>query len=215
MGRKPIEKFRAENPELRKKWVEQLIPVYLKNGLKKFSMDDVAAQLNVSKATLYKHFSSRESLLEFSLEVKLQQIGNFQADLFNEQLPFLDRYIAAIHVFFHEISGISNEFLADLKHLHPKLWKKVEFFRNFAADLLKEFYKKGIEQGYFNEVEPAILVLNDRLFFDAISDPDFLNENNLTLQASFHSYFNLRINGLFANRTHQLEMQQKIEALSK
>jgi AcrR family transcriptional regulator len=210
MGRKSIDKERKENPETRKKWIEQLIPVYLKNGLKKFNMDEIATTLNVSKATLYKHFSSREALLQYALDYKLEQIGSFQTDLFNDALPFLDRYLSAIHIFYHEISDISNEFLTDLKHLHPKLWKRVEFFRNMAGNVLKEFYQKGIEEQYFNNIEPAILVINDKLFFEAISDPDFLNEHQLSLQQAFRSYFELRINGLFANNKHQKAMQKKV-----
>lgn len=210
MGRKPIKKARVENPEVRKNWVAQLTPIFVKVGLKKFNMDEIAAALDVSKATLYKHFASREELLQYALEVKLEQIGTFQTDLFNDNLPFLDRYLSAIHIFYHEISDISNEFLTDLKHLHPKLWKKVAFFRNYAANILKEFYKKGIEEKFFNDIEPAILVINDKLFFEAISDPDFLNENNLSLQQAFRSYFDLRINGLFSNKNHQKAMKEKV-----
>lgn len=210
MGRKPITKNRKENPEIRKKWAAEITPIFIKNGLKKFSMDEVAKLLNVSKATLYKHFASRELLLSFALEEKLQQIGNFQNDLFNETLPFLDRYHAAIHIFFHEIAGISTEFLSDLKHAHPKLWKKITFFIKFAAELLKQFYQKGIEQGYFNNIEPAVLVLSDKVFFETISDPDFLKENNLTLQKAFKSYFELRINGLFTNTEYRTKMFKKI-----
>ncbi len=210
MGRKPIKKARVENPEVRKNWVAQLTPIFVKVGLKKFNMDEIAAALDVSKATLYKHFASREELLQYALEVKLEQIGTFQNDLFNDELPFLDRYLSAIHIFYHEISDISNEFLTDLKHLHPKLWKKIEFFRNYAANILKEFYKKGIEEKFFNDIEPAILVINDKLFFEAISDPDFLNENNLSLQQAFRSYFDLRINGLFSNKSYQKAMKEKV-----
>src|SRR5690606_31372089 len=145
MGRKSLKKERIENPQLRDKWVAQLTPLYLRNGLKKFSMNEIAEQLNISKATLYKHFKSREDILEHALTVKLEQIGSFKDNLFDESLSFTDRYIAAIHVFYAEISGISNEFLSDLKHLYPNLWKKVDFFRSYAVELLKQFYQSGIE----------------------------------------------------------------------
>ncbi len=160
-------------------------------------MDEVAQQLNISKATLYKHFRSREEIIETALIVKLNDIGSFKEMLFDESQPYLDRYFNSIHLFFAEISGISTEFLFDLKKLYPEIWKRVEFFREYAATMLKAFYQKGIESAIFNDVDPAILVLNDKMFFDAISDPDFLIQNGLSLQKAFRDYFTLRTQGLF------------------
>lgn len=167
-------------------------------------MDEVAKQLNVSKATLYKHFSSREEIVEMALMVKLNDIGSFKEMLFDENQPYLDRYFNSIHLFFAEISGISTEFLLDLKKLYPDIWKRVEFFREYAATLLKAFYSKGIDGGVFNDIDPAILVLNDKMFFDAISDPDFLIQNGLSLQKAFRDYFTLRTQGLFKNQVPDL-----------
>lgn len=197
MGRKPVTKERREDPQQKEAWARILLPIYIKNGLQKFSMDEVAQQLNISKATLYKHFRSREEIIETALIVKLNDIGSFKEMLFDESQPYLDRYFNSIHLFFAEISGISTEFLFDLKKLYPEIWKRVEFFREYAATMLKAFYQKGIESAIFNDVDPAILVLNDKMFFDAISDPDFLIQNGLSLQKAFRDYFTLRTQGLF------------------
>lgn len=204
MGRKPVTKERIDNPQQKEEWARVLLPVYIKNGLKKLSMDEVAKQLNVSKATLYKHFSSREEIVEVALVVKLNDIGSFKEMLFDENQPYIDRYFNSIHLFFAEISGISTEFLLDLKNLYPEIWKRVEFFREYAATLLKAFYSKGIKGGVFNDIDPAILVLNDKMFFDAISDPEFLMQNGLSLQKAFRDYFTLRTQGLFKNSMPEL-----------
>ena len=209
MGRKPVTKERIDNPQLKEEWVRVLLPIYIKNGLKRMSMDEVAKQLNVSKATLYKHFSSREEIVEMALVVKLNDIGSFKEMLFDESQPFIDRYFNSIHLFFAEISGISTEFLLDLKKLYPDIWKRVEFFREYAATLLKAFYSRGIESGVFNNIDPAILVLNDKMFFDAISDPEFLMQNSLSLQKAFRDYFTLRTQGLF--KSSMPNLTSKIE----
>lgn len=204
MGRKPVSKERIDNPQLKEDWVRVLLPIYIKNGLKKLSMDEVAKQLSVSKATLYKHFSSREEIVELALMVKLNDIGSFKEMLFDESQPYIDRYFNSIHLFFAEISGISTEFLLDLKKLYPDIWKRVEFFREYAATMLKAFYSKGIESGVFNDIDPALLVLNDKMFFDAISDPEVLMQNGLSLQKAFRDYFTLRTQGLFKSSVPNL-----------
>lgn len=210
MGRKPVNKARINNKEQKEAWVRKLLPIYIKNGLKRFTMDDIAGRLEISKTTLYKHFRSREEILQLALEVKLGDIGSFKEDLFNEKRPFMDRYFNAMQTFFREISGISTEFLAELKYTYPEIWKKVDFFREYAGNLLKIFYHHGIEQGYFHKINPTILVMNDKLFFQTISDPDFLKENKLSMQDAFHDYFKLRCYGLFVQGPKEIELEKRI-----
>ena len=205
MGRRPVKKERIDDPQLKEQWVRVLLPIYINNGLRKFSMDDIAAHLGISKATLYKHFRSREEIIENALVVKLNDIGSFREKLFDEEQEYWDRYFNAIYIFFAEISGISTDFLLDLKTLYPEIWKRVEFFRSYAADMLRDFYQQGIELGLFNDISPALLVASDKMFFDLISDPDFLKTQQLTLQQAFKDYFTLRTKGLFQSSDNELD----------
>lgn len=211
MGRKPVKKERIDAPLIKEEWVRVLLPVYTRQGLKRFSMNDVAALLNVSKATLYKHFSSREEIIEKSLEIKLQDMASFKEALFSDHMLYIDRYFAAIHLFYNELAGISNEFLSDLKHLYPDIWAKVDFFREYALSQLVAFYKEGLDNHFFNDIDPTILVMNDKWFFDSLSDPDFLLANNLTLQKAFRDYFTLRCYGLFKSGIVKEQLDLRID----
>lgn len=214
MGRKPIKKKRIDAPEQKKEWVKVLTPIYMRQGLKKMNMDEVSKSLGISKATLYKYFSSREEIIEFALETKLDEIGSFKNKLFDENLSFQERYFNAIFVFFNGIAGVSNTFLSDLKHLYPKIWKKVEFFREYTVSMLKLFYQNAIEAGIIKAVNPHMLVLNDKQFFDLISDPDFLTEQNISLQEAFKDYFTIRISGiLIKDNEIGKSLEEKIKEL--
>ncbi len=215
MGRKPVDKKRVNNPERKKEWLHTITPLYIKHGLKHFSMNEVSKQLGVSKATLYKHFSSREQILAEALDLKLSEIANFKDDLFDESLPYMERYFRSSKVFLTEIGGISTEFLADLKELYPALWEKVVFFRSYASSLLMRFYQLGSENGVFHDIDPSILVINDKLFFDAISDPDFLKENNISIQKAFRDYITLRLNGLVKNADAEIDLTNLDELMPK
>lgn len=215
MGRKPIKKERIDAPEQKKEWVKILTPIYMRKGLRKMNMVEVAKTLSISKATLYKYFSSREEIIEFALETKLEEIGNFKNKLFDDELNFQDRYFNAIFVFFNGIAGISTTFLSDLKHMYPEIWKKVEFFREYTVSMLELFYKNAIDAGIFKKVNPYMLVLNDKQFFDLISDPDFLSDQNISIQEAFKDYFTLRISGIFKKETGlENGLEEKIKELT-
>lgn len=197
MGRKPSDKIRLENPQLRRKWVKQLSTVYLGEGLRNHSMDDIAALLGISKATLYKHFSSRQEILEDMVRLKLEELSVFESHLRDESVPFQERYFNAIQSASLLLAGISNQFLLEVKDMHNELWGGIKEFQDYALHLAREFYRSGVEQGILHDLDPAFLAVVDRMFIRAVSDPQFLIENNLELHSAFEQYFLMKSKGIF------------------
>jgi AcrR family transcriptional regulator len=206
MGRKSVKKKRNTNPLKREKYVKLLMPIFQQHGLNKFTMDDMAAELGISKATLYHHFSSKDEIISSILKHILFGIKEFEPIVLNESLPFIDRYFRALQILSENTQGISNIFLTDLKDGYPQLWTLVDQFSEHSIQILKSFYDAGKRQGYFNDVHTAILAASDRMFFHTLSDPTFLMENNMTLQQAFEEYFKLKCFGLIpANNQQQID----------
>lgn len=203
MGRKSVKKKRNTNPVKREKYVKLLMPIFQQHGLNKFTMDDMAAELGISKATLYHHFSSKDEIISSILKHILFGIKEFEPIVLNESLPFIDRYFSALQILSENTQGISNIFLTDLKDGYPQLWSLVDQFSEHSIQILKSFYDAGKRQGYFNDVNTAILAASDRMFFHTLSDPTFLMENNMTLQEAFEEYFKLKCFGLIPPNNQQ------------
>lgn len=203
MGRKSLDKKRVNDPKIRASWIEKLMPIYMKNGLRKFSMDEISTKLGVSKATIYKHFSSREELLEEVVQLKIKEISAFESIVVNKEVPYLTRYHEAIRMASVQLAGISTEFLLDLRSLYPELWAKVESLQYFAAERAKAFYQEGIKLGIVNDsFDPAWLAMTDKIFLLALSDPKFLMQHNLTLQKAVEDYFLMKSLGILKKTTH-------------
>ncbi len=201
MGRKPVKKLRKNRPEIRNKWVEQLMPLYFGGKLSKATMQEVAAILEISKATLYKHFSSRLEIIEAAVELKINEVFEFDTILSDEKLDFLKRFNEAVKVASYRLAGISNAFLLDLKQLYPELWQKIINFIDLAIERIKLFYLEGINKGILNNLDPNILALTDKIFISALSDPQFLIDNNLSLHSAIESYFNMKSFGIFKSKS--------------
>ncbi len=197
MGRKPTNKKRTDNPEIRAKWIKQLSPKYLDGSLIKSTTSDIAKELNVSKATLYKYFESRKQILEAVVDFKIQEVAEFEEALFDQSIPYEQRYFQAVQVGSVHLAGISNNFLLDLKDWYPELWKKVFQFMFYATDKMREFYEQGIQQGILNDFDPKLLALTDRVFITALSDPQFLIDNELSLHHAINDYFLIKSKGIF------------------
>lgn len=200
MGRKPIEKKRINDPVLRAKWIERLKPFYMKNGLRKFSMDDIARELGVSKATVYKHFTSRTEILEAVVRSKISEIAAFEELVEDQNIPYMTRYRNAIRNASVQLAGISNQTLLDLREMYPEMWEKVMSLQYFAAERAKAFYQEGIDKGILNDFDPTWLAITDKIFIIGLSNPQFLIDNNMTLQKAVDNYFKLKSQGIFKKK---------------
>jgi AcrR family transcriptional regulator len=195
MGRNAVIKTRSANPKKRDLYIVKLTETFKKHGLKKFSMDSISAELNVSKATLYHYFSSKDEMVEICLMNVLGQLGNFESITKDNSISFETRFYRILELFSGTFTDISNLFLADLQDEYPLLWKQVQTFIDYVTQVLTDFYNDGKNAGIFSDIDTSILVVSDKMFFNAISDVDFLQKNNITLRTAFDEYFRMKCFG--------------------
>lgn len=196
MGRQSLEKERIKDPKKRKAWAEQLLPVFQQRGIRAVTMDEVAVALGKSKATVYKHFDSHKEIVSIVILQKLDDLRHFQTILEDGEKSFTDRYILAVASISRHLGDVSNLFLSDLKLVYPDLWELIDGFKQFALLVLKRFYEEGITAQIFQDIDTDIMVLSDELFFDALTNPEFLTRKGINLKDAFESYFKMRFYGI-------------------
>ncbi len=196
MGRKSSDKIRKDSPQKKEELIRQLIPYLQEKGLQGVTMDNMAEAMNISKATVYKYFQSREEILAATIAVKLDEIKHFDAYLNDKKTEYLDRYKNAVQYLSEHISDITTIFLADLKTFFPHLWQLIDAFKEYCMNALKAYYNEGIRKGYFNKINPEIMVMTDQFFLDKLTDPDFLVTHKLTIKQAFDEYFRMKFYGI-------------------
>jgi len=196
MGRKALDKKRKHAPKKKLEWIQQLLPHSTQKGLRAISMDEAARLLNISKATLYAYFKTRQELIELGLAYKLGEIQRFERLLQEESIPYLERYFKGVQHLSTHVADISNIFLADIKQLHPDIWQQIMDFEEYAIGVLREYYVEGIRRGYFHNIHSSILVMTDRFLITALSDPNFLIQHHLTIKSAFEHYFKMKFFGI-------------------
>jgi AcrR family transcriptional regulator len=196
MGRQSVIKERIKDPKKRELWVNDLLPHFIQRGIKEVPIDEVVSILGKSKATIYKHFESHHEIVSLAIAQKLGEMKHFQPILADTGKSYQDRYMLAVAYVSKHLGDISNVFLSDLKELYPDLWNHINSFKLLALNELKTFYINGMHDGIFAELNPDLMVLSDELFFDALTNPEYLTSKGLNLQAAFESYFRMRFYGI-------------------
>ncbi len=210
MGRKSIDKKRSNNTKKKENIIKKVIPIYSKYGLNELTMNDLAKRLHITKATLYNHFPTKEKIVSDTLKYILNNIKDFEAIIKNEDLTYIERYFGSVQILCNNVKDVSNIFLKDLKNSFPHLWFLVDTFRDYATNILADFYKNGQKNGVFKQFDTNIFVLTDQLFLDALADAELLESNNLTLEKAFLEYFKMKCFGIIEG-DHNDELEQIIK----
>ena len=196
MGRKALTKKRLLRPDKREAMMLQLVEFFKDNRLSENNMDDIASYLNRSKATIYKHFRSKEDIINAIIEMKITAISGFVVLLNDDSIDYFERYKKSFELLTEHIVDISTEFLSDLKTMYPPIYAKIEQLIELAVEQLSIYYKNGMKLGIFNQLNPKLLAYNDFLFFRSMTDPDFLSQHGLTMGEAFADFYDIRCKGL-------------------
>src|SRR5690554_745638 len=103
-------------------------------GIKNVSIDDICAELKISKKTFYQFFNTKETFIAEVIDSHhLQHIRKFEKSVKGKN---------AIEVFLHTIKEVKksthdhpNVFWHDLKKYYPRLYEQYEKLRSNAMEM--------------------------------------------------------------------------------
>ena len=197
MGRKTVQKKRYQDQLIKEKYTLKLLVYFQNNGIRNFSMSQLASDFNLSKTTLYNHFESKEEMVNQALECKLNIIGEYESVLENITLPYKERYRKAMLFFCVQSYDVSSRLLNEIKNDYPQLWKKVILFQKNVLDNLQSYFQIGIDKGIFKkDTNPLLLSLEDQQFFDLLSNHEILERNGIDVLSAFNHHYNTKFNGI-------------------
>ena len=145
--------------------------LFIDNGAKTVTMDEIAKEFGISKKTLYQKYKNKEELLEEVLKYKLEEVIN--------RLQYLDDNIEnAIERMFcrdEEIDKVShsnnNILIRQLLRYYPTIFHKhmLNFSSKFSEVLVHNI-EKGRQQGFYREDFNAEIYA--KIFFQLVMSYD-------------------------------------------
>jgi len=149
MKTKIVSSVSSSPVDLRLRILERSRELFFKYGYSRLSMDKLAEDLGISKATLYRYFPDKEALLRAVMaETRVQVLGQLQAIVRDDRLPVRDRLTAYLEFVSRFMSGLSRDFIRDLRQKLPALWEELDSFRQqqvfpLVSGVILEGVKKG------------------------------------------------------------------------
>ncbi|WP_033541243.1 TetR/AcrR family transcriptional regulator [Planococcus sp. CAU13] len=165
------------------------------NGIK-FTMDDLAKRLGISKRTLYEHFSSKLEILESIIDLTLSEFDERSNQIIEDQSLGLKEKIRQTITIMPEHNDFYDlRILEQLKRYYPEQWERID--REIHQwDNLKKLLEEGMETGLIKEQNIELLM---KIIMDAINitlDLKFFSDHSISVKEAVEAITELLLHGL-------------------
>ena len=162
----------------------------------KFTMNDLASRLSISKTSLYEKFSSKAELISACVEYLMLDLKDQEQEIYVSEETVLNKFRQLLAIK-HKIYPLINTAVYDeLKKNYPEEWKKVNRFRQDRINRIVDLLNEGVKDGEVNKVKDGVLkIMLTNLFSEAIDD-NILLQNNITYVDVVDSMIEVLVSGL-------------------
>lgn len=182
--------------ETRERILEATIKVFNRKGLK-FTMDDIATELGISKKTIYAVFKDKESMFFSMVDYCFDKINaHKEMTLQDESLSTVDRIRAVLAMLPDGYRDVDFGKLYVLKDKYPKIYAKVEERLESGWEGILTLINKGIEEGSIRPVNVYILKTMMEATLEQFFQRDVLVKNEISYNDALNEVVNILIDGI-------------------
>ncbi len=178
-----------ERLNMRKTYAGKIINVVRTQGFLSFTIQDIAKLMNISRASLYNYFSSKEDIIMEMTDLYIDYINEADKTISNEDLSYQLRLLKVFEQAVLSAIYASDIYLNDLKTSCTVLYEKKMLSKRDRLASLYMFYQNGIDAGVFNTLNPTILVMQDEVVLLKLFNSSFLIEEGLSLKQALYDYY--------------------------
>tara|TARA_B100000959_G_C14725626_1_gene518790 strand:+ start:82 stop:696 length:615 start_codon:yes stop_codon:yes gene_type:complete len=171
------------------------------DGIKSFTVENLASKLAMSKKTIYQYFPKKEILIKKIIDFRMKGL----IDEFNEIIKQeTDAIIQIIKIREHNIKIANKMSLQKLRYLktrYPEIWEIIEKYRLDRKNIYNQIFILAEEQGYLrNSLNPTVCATLYMNIFNSTFQPEFMTDNNLTIEQTIEHLQCILFNGIFNNK---------------
>ncbi len=186
---------------MRERIIEEAKEQFLQFGIRNITMDQIAAELGISKRTLYGLFKDKTELIFSCVDALFMRHNLKTTEIMESSQNVIEAFFNSLREGMKVMNTVNPVFYYDLKKFYPKIWKasherKMSSSLRFMEDLLK----KGISQGLFREEIDVHII--SKLFYEQtklIIDEQVFPRNEFSISEVFK---NLTVNFMRGISTH-------------
>jgi AcrR family transcriptional regulator len=133
-------------------WIDRVEKLFLRFGVKSVTMDDVAADLGISKKTLYQHVESKDALVKKVLEHHISREKSTCLQTISATPNAIEEIFLIMDRNSQELTQIKTNVVNDLRKYHKDAWELVQKFQfDFVYKVVRDNLVRGREEGLYRD----------------------------------------------------------------
>ncbi len=194
------------NIEVRKKIIEVSRRKFFNFGIKRVTVDEIASELGIGKATLYEYFPSKNILVQAVMEEKRREGGNYlnnvRKRIISEDGLNLIKTIKELIIFgSNDLAEMKEPFLREVEKSIFPFSIELDLY-DLIRPIIEEIITRGIREKVirddFNKqvfTEMVFCIVND-----IISNQEFADKFNLSRSEVMETIVRIFVGGLLTDK---------------
>ena len=176
--------------------LEGTLQIFNQKGLK-FTMDDIAVLLKISKKTIYTVFKDKEELFLAMVDYLFDSIKESEETVVkNQELTTVEKVRTILGVLPESYKDIDFRQLYLLKEKYPKIYKQVELRLETGWEATIGLIEQGIAEGCIRPVKIPILKLMMESALEQFFQRDVLIRNQIPYQEALDEVVGILVDGI-------------------
>jgi len=182
--------------------LEKGTQLFFRYGVKSVTMDAIAADLGISKKTIYQHFPDKDSMVLEVVQGFIEQDSLKWDELDRLYSNVIEKMFKSFDMVKDMITQMNPRLLFEIQKYFPKAYQLFKdhgekcIHKNLIAD-----FKKGAQFGYFrSDVDFELLARLRMAEVDLAFNPDFYPNNKLSLYETQLTLMDIFMRGILTEK---------------
>ncbi len=173
-----------------------------KYGFRKFTVNDIATELGISKKTVYKYFTSKNEIISVIVDTNVEMERKDVLKALESEGSWTDKLQALMFTFVTDrLEWVTEE----LHRFFPQEWAKIEAQRKWKLTLVKELFVKAIENGEIrSDIAPGIIELTFVSTVNALFNYDNLEQIDMTPEQAMEEFKKILFTGILTKKVQDV-----------
>ncbi len=185
-----------ENEAIRKLIMDSVIQQFNQKGMK-FTMDDIAKDLHISKKTIYKEFDDKDELFFATVDYGFAAIKQKEAEILAEDTSdIVDKISKLIVCLPDNYKNIDFRMVYQIRDKYPGVYN--HFTEHIESDWesTEKLLKKAMDEGRIKNVPIPVIKLTIEGAIEKFLSSEDLYRTDISYEESLNQMIDIIINGL-------------------
>lgn len=202
-----MDELNQQAAQLRAKIMNKYFQLGMEQGFSKVLLDQVAAELSISKKTIYKFFSGKADIIDACIDNVFSTIdAEVLPVMTNPSIEITDKITSLPEIVAKHLIFFTRQQVLELQHAFPQLWSKITEQRKIRIARYEALFQAAKAKGVIIDIDPKIIVEFYMVTIEAFTKESFISEHNLSYPDSLQLVNKILLEGIL-NKDKMIKLE--------